>query len=231
MRALALALLASPAMADAELYAADNVLATFYHELGHAIVDLGLLPVLGQEEDAADALSVVLIDSAFDEEDALALMGSVVDMWAVSAAEGAPVYHGAHDPDIRRRFSHICLFAGADLEARGDWAVDSGLPEERLEACEEEFALAAESWGAVLDEMAGRGGMTFEMRAEGAAARLAGEVLAAEVAALNDELALPRPLSVAVEACGEQNAFYDPAGPEIVVCAEYAAWFLETAPN
>ena len=37
-----------------------NVLSIFYHEFGHALVDILGVPVMGREEDAADALSVVL---------------------------------------------------------------------------------------------------------------------------------------------------------------------------
>lgn len=238
MRAALLAVALAPGLAaaqtDPELFAADNVIATLYHELGHAVVDLGLLPVFGQEEDAADSFSIVLIDAFYDEPDATELMDSVLDMWAVSAAEEMddPAYWAAHDPSIRRRFSHICLFAGADLDGRGDWAIDRGLPEERLGECEEEFALAADSWGGVLDEMAGQGTMVF-VPGGGAdlASDITNDILEEEVAFLNDGLALPMPLDLRVEDCGEANAFYDPSVPEIVMCTEYTDWFLEIAPD
>ncbi|MEM9765819.1 MAG: DUF4344 domain-containing metallopeptidase, partial [Pseudomonadota bacterium] len=198
-----------------------------------AIIDLGLLPVLGQEEDAVDALSVVLIDEIYEEESATEIMDSVVAMWALSAGEDAPVYWEAHDPDLRRLYSHVCLFAGLDLEAREDWALDAGLPEERLEPCEEEAILAAESWQGTLAEMEGEGDMRFVpwADADDAAASLADEVVGEEVAWLNEGLALPEALEVRVEPCGEENAFYDPGARAVIICTEYARWHLDSAPQ
>ncbi|MBA4350919.1 MAG: hypothetical protein C0427_06690, partial [Rhodobacter sp.] len=48
-------------LTDAEWHVRDVMLAIFYHELGHALIDVMQLPVLGLEEDAADVLSVVMI--------------------------------------------------------------------------------------------------------------------------------------------------------------------------
>ncbi len=45
-----------------------NVLAIFYHELGHAVMDVMDVPIFGEEEDAADVMSVLLIDWLFSEE-------------------------------------------------------------------------------------------------------------------------------------------------------------------
>ena len=67
-----LALLSAPAQAeDADPkadYVASNLVAIFYHELGHALIDQLDLPVLGKEEDAADILSVLLIDEVWEPE-------------------------------------------------------------------------------------------------------------------------------------------------------------------
>ncbi len=38
----------------------DNLLAVFYHELGHALIERLELPIYGQEEDAADVAAVML---------------------------------------------------------------------------------------------------------------------------------------------------------------------------
>ena len=42
----------------------------FYHELGHAVIDTEDVPIFGQQEDAADVLSVLLIDETFIDADA-----------------------------------------------------------------------------------------------------------------------------------------------------------------
>ena len=66
-----LMLAATPAMADdqteAEDFARSNMLAIFYHEIGHALVDLLDLQIYGREEDAADNASVLLMEALYDE--------------------------------------------------------------------------------------------------------------------------------------------------------------------
>ena len=79
MRALTLALLClTPAVtaaqdADTDRFVQANVLAIFYHELGHAVIDLQQVPIFGQEEDAADVFSIFLIDALFEPDSAEAL--------------------------------------------------------------------------------------------------------------------------------------------------------------
>jgi len=46
----------------------SNLNSVFYHELGHAVIDLMQLPIFGQEEDAADVLSVLMIHELFEED-------------------------------------------------------------------------------------------------------------------------------------------------------------------
>ncbi|MGB1209146.1 MAG: DUF4344 domain-containing metallopeptidase, partial [Paracoccaceae bacterium] len=71
----ALGISAAPAMADEarDAFVDANVLGIFYHELGHAMIDILDLPIFGQEEDAADVASVMLIDALWEEETALDL--------------------------------------------------------------------------------------------------------------------------------------------------------------
>ncbi|MEO7221025.1 MAG: DUF4344 domain-containing metallopeptidase, partial [Devosia sp.] len=74
---LVLAALASPALTQeptdeeralAMEFAMHDAIFTLYHEAGHLLVgELGL-PVLGKEEDAADALAVILILKYTDDE-------------------------------------------------------------------------------------------------------------------------------------------------------------------
>jgi hypothetical protein len=58
---------------DREQFVESNLLGIFYHELGHAVIDLEGVPIFGQEEDAADVFSIFLIDAVFEEETALSL--------------------------------------------------------------------------------------------------------------------------------------------------------------
>lgn len=219
-----LPLLLVPGLASAdeerEAFVAANLLGIFYHELGHALIDILHLPVFGQEEDAADVASILLIDGFYDEEAAQALAYDTAFGFLAEADFADDVaYWDTHGPDEQRFYNTVCLFYGANPDAREDFAIDLGLPEERAQTCPEEFELALDSWGPAFDAIAGQGGtILFD---DGGHALLTSDVMAAEVAALNDDFELPIPLTVRVEACGEANAFYDPGTTEVIMCTEF----------
>ena len=51
-------------------FVASNLISVFYHELGHAVIDTMQVPIFGQEEDAAEVFSILLIDEKFDPKSA-----------------------------------------------------------------------------------------------------------------------------------------------------------------
>lgn len=203
-----------------EAFVEANLLGIFYHELGHALIDVLQLPVFGQEEDAADVASILLIDGFYAEEDAQALAyDAAFGFLAEAEFVGDVTYWDVHGPDEQRFYNTVCLFYGGNPDAREDFAIDLGLPEERAESCPEEYQLALDSWGPAFDEIAGQGrSIRFD---DGGHDLLTTDVMAAEVAALNQDFDLPTTLTVRVEACGEANAFYDLAYTEIIMCTEF----------
>lgn len=224
----ALMSIAAPARADEyddrESFVAANVLGIFYHELGHALVDIERIPIFGQEEDAADVFSIFLIDELFEEETAVDMAyHAAFGFWAeamLSESEGfETAWWDLHGPDEQRFYNTVCLFYGAAPDLRDDFAADLDLPEERAESCEEEYWMASDSWGGVLDEIAERedGHEIVFVAGEGFAA----DILRDEIAELNAELRLADRLEVSVAVCDEPNAFYDPVTIEIVFCAEF----------
>lgn len=219
---LPLLMLPGVAVADEqrEAFVEANLLGIFYHELGHALIDILQLPVFGQEEDAADVASILLIDGFYDEEAAQALAyDAAFGFLAEADFVGDVAYWDVHGPDEQRFYNTVCLFYGGNPDAREDFAIDLGLPEERAETCPEEFQLALDSWGPALDQIAGRGDtILFD---DGGHNLVTSDVMAAEVAALNEDFDLPATLTVRVEACGEANAFYDLEYTEIIMCTEF----------
>ena len=202
-----------------------NILGIFYHELGHALIDIESIPIFGQEEDAADTFSIYLIDALFEGSDAESLAyDAAIGFWAEaelrSEVEGEPVWWDVHGPDEQRYFNTVCLFYGADPEQRFQYAKDLGLPEERAEFCEEEYEQADTSWGIVFDELVDRGaGETLTL--SGDSNTITYQILESEIASLNDLISLDSSLAVIVEQCDEANAFYDSESTEIVMCTEF----------
>ena len=211
---------------DAEdAFVEANVLGIFYHELGHAIVDIEAVPIFGQEEDAADVFSIFLIDALFEEESAQALAyDAALGFWGeVIMRDGARddvAWWDTHGPDEQRFYNTVCLFYGANPDERDGFAEDMDLPIERAETCEEEYDLAADSWGGVLDVMMTRdNGAPMEQLFDETS--FAAQILAAEIEALNTDLLFDDALGVVVEPCGEPNAFYDPNDRLVIFCTEF----------
>ncbi|MDD9922115.1 MAG: DUF4344 domain-containing metallopeptidase [Boseongicola sp.] len=213
------------AYAESSGFVEANLLSIFYHELGHAVIDIEGVPIFGQEEDAADVFSILLIHAFFESESAEALAyDAALGFWGeaeFAKQEGVePSWWDTHGPDEQRFYNTACIFYGADPEARGGYAKDLGLPEDRAEGCAEEFELAMASWGAVLDSLEERGSgnsLVFDAPDDS----LTSQIVAEEIEALNASLSLSDTLTIVVESCGEANAFYDPNDRSIVMCSEF----------
>lgn len=236
LAALVFSLLALPAAAEAPFqmpkdeaaaaFIGSNVVATFYHELGHAFIDVLELPVLGREEDAADTLSAILIHSIWEEDTATSIMYDTANAFLLYDAEaaqedGETAYWDSHSLDLQRYYNLVCLFYGANPEVRADVAKELELPQDRADGCPDEFDLAEASWGTMLE------GLEPDANTKGLKmiATVPGDpiaaMLAAEVKDLNATYGLPHEITVTVAQCGEANAFYDPADRSITICTEY----------
>ncbi len=219
-------LLATPAFAQNEGrgdFIAANMLAIFYHELGHGLIDVVGLPVLGREEDAADALSVLMINGAWDEETATKFSLLTTKAFRLYAAETEatgepPLYWDTHSLDMQRYYNHVCLFYGAEPERRANLVTELDSPEGRAA----EYELTSASWGAMLEDLEpGRNPYGLRM-ADAVNPDPWVPLIIDEVADLNKTYSLPAEITVSVESCGEINAFYDPERRRISLCTEYA---------
>lgn len=219
-----------------------NLISTFYHELAHALIDVMDLPVLGQEEDAADVFSVVMVDRLFEEDEAVAINGGAARGFEVDAdvrrGKGREWdWADEHGPDMQRYYNIVCLTYGGAPERREDFAKKMELPDERAEICESEFMLAKESWAPVIkrieDAKSGEP-VSFRQTARSALQLRAAEVIEAEVKTVNEKFNLPRRLRVTVKRCGRGNnfyAFYSSGRHKITVCTNYVDELYRNAPD
>ncbi|MBF0186940.1 MAG: hypothetical protein HQL50_03340 [Magnetococcales bacterium] len=125
----------------------DSLEFTLYHELGHALIDLFDLPVIGMEEDAVDGLATVLAIETFEHGGEIAL--AAADQFILTAEAEELVLEdiqGVHSLDERRYFNILCWVYGSDVKYYAGLPEDSELGPERAEGCEEEYALLADSW-------------------------------------------------------------------------------------
>lgn len=123
----------------------------FYHELGHALIDMLDLPVTGREEDAVDQLATLVLLEAGDEGRDAALQGAA--WFALNARRGRTrlPFWDEHSLDPQRFFNIICWVYGSDAASHQallgrDW----GLPHERAERCPAEYDRMSRAWASML---------------------------------------------------------------------------------
>ncbi|WP_379561839.1 DUF4344 domain-containing metallopeptidase [Psychromarinibacter halotolerans] len=219
-------------------YLDANLRAIFYHELGHALIDVMKLPIFGQEEDAADVLSVFLIDALFDNDLAVEMAyhtarGFLGEAKVRTGAE--PAYWDVHGPDLQRYYTFVCLFYGAKPGQRRAVARDLELPEPRQATCRDEYEQARESWGEVIKQLYENGpGKSIRFLTDHRVdeyGRFTAAVMQQVIDEMNAEMSLPKRVLVRVEDCGTANAFYDGKTREIIMCTEFARYLHDLAPN
>ncbi|MGY0458938.1 DUF4344 domain-containing metallopeptidase [Kitasatospora sp. cg17-2] len=129
------------------------------HELGHALVNLYDLPVVGKEEDAADQLSALLLASGDERHVGYAL--STITSYAAlanAAARGEQplkVYADEHSLDAQRFYNWVCWLYGSDPAqyapvVQSETNPDGALPPERAARCPGEFLQMEKSWSPAL---------------------------------------------------------------------------------
>jgi hypothetical protein len=249
----ALACLALPAFAQdhsdedkaaAMDFAMHDAVFTLYHEGAHLLVgELGL-PVLGREEDAADALAVILILQQTEDEDEM--YNTLIDSaegWYMEAqtstGEGIEdlSYYDEHSLDIQRAYAVVCMIVGARPEVFAEIADSYEMEPERQEDCGPVYGQAEDSWMTLLEphmtETAGDEiAVTYDDAGEYqhvADALKERGLLEGLGEMLSTSFTLPGPVTLHARQCGESNAHYDPELHEIVYCYElgdekYRTW-------
>lgn len=205
----------------------NEVIATFYHELGHGLINVLNIPVLGKEEDAADMLSVIMMNDIWDEEAATAILTSDATSYALRAADPNSTpdensFADVHSLDIQRYYSVVCLFYGANPDKRKQLASDLKLPEDKLDSCPDEYESARKAWDTVLEGTDPGPDKKGLVMAPGQKGIPLADILAEEVSGLNEKIGLPEEITVTVADCGEANAFYNSNDKTITMCNEYA---------
>src|SRR6266550_5186870 len=125
--------------------------ATFFHELGHGLVDAWKVPITGREEDAVDQLSTLVLIEATEDGEQMALDGALAfKLYADLASGEKKIYWDEHSLDEQRFFDTICLVYGHDDE-KFAYLVDNGtLPEERASLCRQDYNRVKGAWQQLL---------------------------------------------------------------------------------
>src|SRR5215470_13508665 len=229
-------------MMDTVTFIAGNMLFVLLHETGHALVTEMGLPVLGREEDAADAYATVTMlkfGSSFSNR----VLVEAAKGWFLSAERtdrrGEMLsFYDEHGLDWQRAYQIVCLMVGSDpdqFKQLADWVQ---MPEDRQDSCQGDYSNASWSWDTVLkshrraddqpktkiDVVYGEGKGRLDMIA--GAFRAIG--LLESVADYNaDNFVWRAPFTIEVESCGKADAHWDLQSHKLLLCYEMADEFLD----
>jgi hypothetical protein len=125
---------------------------TFYHEMGHALIDIFKIPLTGKNEDAADQVSTYILLKAGEEGEKAALSGA--EDFYREASEDKDLddidLADSHSLDKQRFYNIICWVYGTDEEKYSYLLKDMPELKDRAESCQEEFEKMNESWAKLL---------------------------------------------------------------------------------
>jgi hypothetical protein len=134
---------------------------TFFHELGHALIDIYDLPVTGREEDAVDQLATMILLEGGEEGEMAALNGAwsflteeeeeEADSGEEAEEEEELAFWDEHSLDEQRFYNIVCWSYGKNPEGFQYLVDDETLPEGRAERCPAEYDRMSRSWDALLD--------------------------------------------------------------------------------
>ena len=127
---------------------------TVLHEFAHALFDSHGIPVLGREEDAADQVSAYIYLHLGKEEARRLIMGTAYAyMLEVQDTDPPDMEEFAdeHSTSEQRVINLICLAYGADSELFADLPALGGLPQYRVDICEEEYELFTYAYQKLID--------------------------------------------------------------------------------
>jgi hypothetical protein len=129
------------------------VVDTFLHEAGHAMFDLLKVPLLGREEDAADAIAAYYVLQLPNEKKRRLIAGSAFgyaselkvrkarDLYRPRFDVGRHVtFADEHGTPAQRLYNLLCIAYGSDTKLFAEVVEKGLLPKERAENCENEYA-------------------------------------------------------------------------------------------
>ena len=126
---------------------------TVLHEFAHALFDYLDVPILGREEDAADQVAAYIYLQLGEAEARRLIMGTVYAYLREVQDTDPPTteeYADEQSTSEQRAFNLLCMAYGADPEMFEDVAILGGLPQFRIDICEEEYELISLAYEALI---------------------------------------------------------------------------------
>jgi len=230
---------------DGVEFVTGNVLFVLGHETAHALISEFGIPVLGREEDAADALATIV---------SIKMGNSFADRVVVNAArgwfladqrdrkEGMPsTFYDEHGMDLQRAYNIVCLLVGGQPDKFEGLATEVKLPEERQGTCQGDYSNASWSWEQVLkphmrkpEDPKTKIAVNYAEPGEYATLAELGrklQILEAVAEWLSEDFTWKRPITLEMQQCGSPGARWELDTKKLVVCYEIIREFVQLHRN
>lgn len=225
------------------LYVLGNIANTMFHEFGHALVSDFELPVDGSEEDEVDALANVVMVGETNSPYLDQMIESVADDWFIQGEyeEDEGPSEDGHAASSDRALAVVCILVGSDPEYFREVGDNAGLDADEQSGCQDEYAAAQARWSDALaphllaDDEAPAVSIPIRYGAAPDGLEAVADITRASglvediVEQMQGSVRFPAPLEVAVESCGEENAFWSPDDRRITLCYEIVQGYLDRA--
>lgn len=129
---------------------ANATMFTFYHELGHALIDLYDLPITGREEDAVDQLAAMILLQGGDEGEDAAIDGANSFITEEETELDDLAFWDEHSLNDQRFYNILCWLYGKNPQDYQYLVEDEFLPADRAERCPGEYERMSTSWDTLL---------------------------------------------------------------------------------
>ena len=133
----------------------NTTLFIFYHEMGHALIDLMDLPMIGKEEDIVDNFSVFLLADGSRQGSLAVLDGAMAFYLMGESSQDIPLKNmelwDEHSLDHQRFYHILCMLYGSNPEQSRQLIQKKMLPKEISSRCIDDYKKVKKGWLSILD--------------------------------------------------------------------------------
>ncbi len=134
----------------------NETIFVFYHELGHALIDVLPLAAVGQEEDTVDEFAAITLLKSNNEQNAQIVLDGA-EFYQLK--NGQPLWWDEHTPDPKRVFNIVCFVYGSNptkyekefietfaFASKDDNQVTEARIARRANLCKQDYANKVKKW-------------------------------------------------------------------------------------
>jgi hypothetical protein len=130
----------------------DAFFHTVLHELGHLLIDMYDMPIVGREEDAVDALATALMIKSFTN--GASRVEHIAQLYGHEREQIKNLrkwdFMGEHSLNIQRHYQMMCHVYGSDPEHYQKLKSRIGFTDDRARICIDEYQQISRGWSQLL---------------------------------------------------------------------------------